>query len=318
MKNLLLLLLISGCAVFQGPRPRQQDLKETPAWVYAPYEACQEALEFCASGEGKSARAADAEARSNLAGIFEVKVQSELSLQSGSRGGTLWQAEVREEVQQALQASIEQILETVQIKKYHKQDGLTHALASLDRQKTSELLGHRLNKVDDELKVLWNSRQRTNFRRILRLYLEREKLNERFAIVAGQGRRAPMSYEALVKWRDQKNRPEPLVLRIGRAPDWMGQKVRELLTESGFKLVSGDAAKELSLNVESIREFLNVEGFEKYTFTLIMTSLEKGEKKKVLTTSETVTGRNQSDALLKVKDYFNDYIEQNLSQLQLD
>ena len=68
----------------------------------------------------------------------------------------------------------------------------------------------------------------------------------------------------------------------------------------------------------AIKEFLNVEGFEKYTFTLNLTSFDKGEKNKVLTASETVTGRTQADALLKVKKFFNDYIEQNLSDLHLD
>ena len=70
--------------------------------------------------------------------------------------------------------------------------------------------------------------------------------------------------------------------------------------------------------VYSIREYLNVDGFEKYTFNLILTSFANGEKNKVVSTSETVTGRSQADALLKVKNYFTDYIEQHLSDLELD
>ena len=45
---------------------------------------------------------------------------------------------------------------------------------------------------------------------------------------------------------------------------------------------------------------------------------ENGEKKKVISASETVTGRTQGDALLKVKSFFNDYIEYHLSDLHLD
>lgn len=289
-----------------------------PAWVYSPYEYCQDERELCATGEGKSAREADAQARVNLASIFEVKVQSELSTQTSASMGSAWHADIKEEVQQSLKESVSQILENVQIKKYYKKDGITHALASLDRQQAGDLLLQRLVKVDDELKVLWVRRQRTNFRRIMRLFMEREKINERYSIVSGQGRPQPVRYEEIIRWRDSRPKAEPLVLRIGQAPEWMSQRIKELLTESGFKLVKGDASKVLSLNVESIKEFLNVEGFEKYTFTLIMMSLDKGEKKKVLSTSETVTGRNQSDALLKVRNLFTDYIEQNLSQLQLD
>ncbi len=98
----------------------------------------------------------------------------------------------------------------------------------------------------------------------------------------------------------------------------MSEKLKELLTEAGFRIVKGDAKKAISLNVDSIKEHLNVEGFEKYTFTMNMTSFEDGEKNKVLAASETVTGRTQGDALLKVKAFFNKYIEQHLSDLHLD
>jgi hypothetical protein len=318
MNKLLLLLLLSGCSMFQTHKEAPVVVREDPKWIYAPYEACREDFELCATGEGRSAREADAQARANLASIFEVRIQTDFQASSQMTTGSAWHAEVREEVQQALQESVNQILETVQIKKYHKKDGLTHALASLDRLKAGDLLRNRLTKVDDELKTLWKARQRTNFRKIMRLFLEREKINERYSIVTGQGKPQPVRYEEIVRWREQRSQSEPLVLRIGQAPDWLSQKVKELLTEAGFKIVQGDAAKELTLSMQSIREYLQVEGFEKYTFTLVLTSLEKGEKKKVLSTSETVTGRNQVDALLKVKGFFSDYIEQNLSQLQLD
>ena len=127
-----------------------------------------------------------------------------------------------------------------------------------------------------------------------------------------------MTYQDIVVWRESRPLVEPLALRIGQAPDWMVEKLKELLTESGFRIVKSDAPKMVSLNVESIKEFLNVEGFEKYTFTMNLTSFEKGEKNMVLAVSETVTGRSQADALLKVKHFFNDYIENHLSDLHLD
>jgi hypothetical protein len=98
----------------------------------------------------------------------------------------------------------------------------------------------------------------------------------------------------------------------------MSEKLKELLSEAGYKIVKLDADKAISLNVDSIKEYLNVEGFEKYTFTMNLTSFEKGEKNKVLSASETVTGRSQSDALLKVKSFFNNHLEQHLSDLDLD
>jgi hypothetical protein len=318
MKNLLILLLISSCSHFLAKPELSESSKASPPWLFAPYEACLEEMELCATGEAKGYAQADLQARNNLASIFEVKVESEMNVQTSASQTLPWQGAVREEVQQSLKESVNQVLETVQIKKHFKQNGLSYSLASLDRAKASELLGERVTKIDDELNVLWARRSRTNLRKIVRLYLEREKLNERYSIVSGASRPAKMTYKDIISWRESRPKVENLALRVGQAPDWMTEKLKELLTEAGFKIVKGDSSKAISLNVDSIKEFLNVEGFEKYTFTMNLTSFEDGEKNKVLSASETVTGRSQADALLKVKAFFTDYIEQHLSDLHLD
>lgn len=322
MKYLLLLLLLSGCALFKKEPSlsdsADQSAKDSPAWLYSPYDGCSEASEMCATGEGKTSAQADAEARANLGSIFEIKVQSELSATTSGSQTFPWQGQVKEEVQKSIKESVDQILENVQIKNHFKKDGLSHALASLDRQKGSDLIGHRLSKVDGELETLWENHQRTNLRRIVKLFMERERLNERYAIVSGNGRPAKVSWQEIIKWRESKPKSEPLLLKVGQAPDWMREKIIELLTEAGFRLVKGDAHKIVTVQVDSIKEFLNVEGFEKHTFTLSMTSIVNGEKRRSISASESVTGRTQADALLKVKHFFNDYIEQHLSDLRLD
>lgn len=292
--------------------------REVPDWVYAPYEECNEATELCATGEAKTAREAGAEARKNLASIFEVKVTSEFTSYASASQSFPGQDQLREEVQKSLAESVDQVLETVQIKKRFKHNGLSYALASLDRGQAGELLRGRINKIDEELNVLWERRSRMQFRKIVKLYLEREKLNERYSIVAGSGLPARMTYGQIMSWKESKAKARPVVLRIGQAPDWMTEKIKELLTEAGFKIVKGDASLALAMNVDSIKEYMNVEGFEKYTFTLTLMSFENGKENKVLAVSETVTGRNQTDALLKLKNFFNDYIEQHLSDLHLD
>jgi hypothetical protein len=318
MKNVLILLLLCSCSYFQ-PRPNISETPpEVPKWVYSPYDTCNEEIELCATGEAKSFAEADAQARNNLASIFEVKIKSDLMVQSSSSENSPWHNGLRQEVQHSLDQSIDQILEVVQIKLRFKQDGLSYALATLDRVKASELLGKRIEKLDQEIKVLWKRKSRTSLRTTFRLYLEREKLNERYSIVSGSPRPEIVSYEELMKWRDSRPVGEPVALRIGQAPEWMTQKLKEILSEAGFKVVRGDSKKAISLNIESIKEFLNVEGFEKYTFTMHLASFENGERKKLLSASETVTGRTQGDALLKVRSFFNDYIEKHLSDLHLD
>lgn len=318
MKIITILLLFSSCSLLKSGPEVTPESREIPGWVYAPYEGCDEATELCATGEAKTSGEAGAEARKNLASIFEVKVTSEFSSQTSASQNFPGQGQIREDVQKSLAESVDQVLETVQIKNRFKHDGLSYALASLNREKASELLRGRINKIDEELSVLWERRSRIQFRKIVKLHLERERLNERYSIVAGSGLPAPMTYGQIMSWKESKVNELPIVLRIGQAPDWMSEKIKELLTEAGLKIVKGDARRILAMNVDSIKEYINVQGFEKYTFTLTMTSFENGEKNKVLAVSETVTGRNQTDALLKLKNFFNDYIEQHLSDLHLD
>lgn len=318
MKYFTLLLLLGGCSLLKPGPETSETAHGIPGWAYAPYEKCTEASELCASGEGKTFKEADAEARNNLGSIFEVKIQSELNVLTSSTQTFPWQGQVREEVQKSIRESVDQVLELVEIKARHKKTPLSYALASLDRAKASDLFGNRLSKVDQELAVLWKNHQRTNLRRIVKLFLERERLNERYSIVAGAPKPAPVSWEEIIKWRESKPKEEPLLLKVGQAPDWMKEKVTELLSEAGFRLVRGDAQRIVTLQVDSIKEYLNVAGFEKHTFTMSLSSIVNGEKKRTISTSETVTGRSQADALLKVKTQFTEYIEQHLSDLNLD
>jgi hypothetical protein len=318
MKYIVFLLLISSCSLFRSGPELSESAKESPDWIYAPYEACSNVAELCATGESKTYSGASSEARKNLASIFEVQVKSEFSAITSSNQSLPWLGQVKQEVHQSLEESVNQVLEAVEIKKSARQKGLYYALASLNREKASDLIGGRIKKLDDELSTLWKRKSRTNLRKIIRLYLEREKLNERYSIVSETMISSPVTYKEIMEWRETRPVSEPLALRVGQAPEWITDKLKELLTEAGFKIVKGDTTKALSVNMESIREYLNVQGFEKYTFTLNITSFVKGEKNKVLSVTETVTGRTQADALLKVKSFFNNYIEQHLSDLHLD
>lgn len=317
-KCLFLLLLLSSCAQLKKDSTLSDTSGELPAWIYAPYEGCAESQELCATGEAKNYTQADAQAKINLASIFEVKITSDLAVNSSSSQAQPWQNQVRQEVQQSLKESVNEVLEGVQIKKHYKKDGLAYSLASLDRAQAGELIGGRMAKIDEELAVLWKRRSRTNLRKILRRTMERDKLGERYSIVTGVKKPEIVSYAEVLAWKDSRPELLPLTLKVGQAPDWMVEKVREFLSEAGFRFVKGDSARVLTMNVDSIKEFLNVNGFEKYTFTLKLSSIEGGAKKKEIAVSETVTGRTQADALLKVKAFFSDWLEQHLSDLHLD
>lgn len=318
MKFSILLLLLLGCST-SAPEPELSPAaKKMPEWIYSPYDFCVEAEEICATGEARSMTAADLEAKKNLASVFEVRIRSDFSVSSTASQTMPWLSKVSEEVRGELKESVDEIIELVQVREHYKKDGLSYSLASLKKAEALNLLLPRLKKLDAEIRRLWEKKQRTNFRKLVRLTLEREKLAERQSVLAGASGPEVVTLDEILRWRDAATKTYPLFLNVGQAPTWLVDKLRELLTESGFRLVKSAGGQVLNVNVDSIKEYLNVDGFEKFTFTLKLQSFEKGEKKRVLSTSESVTGRSQADALLKVKNHFTEYIEEHLSDLDLD
>lgn len=318
MKILLLLLTLASCSHRNKDAELSSSSKDLPDWIYAPYQVCQEAVDLCATGEAKTMGEADTQARANLASIFEVSIKSNFNAQTATSQSLPWLAKVNEEVRQSIEQSVSQVLENVQIKNHFKKDGLSYSLASLDRSHASELLSPRLTKLDKEIEVLWVNRSRTSLRRMVKLNLEREKLNQRYAIINGTGRPPKVTFEQIISWKESRPATVPLMLKVGQSPEWLTDKLTELLTEAGFRLVKSESSRVVSLNVETIKEYMNVSGFEKFTFTLNLVSFKNGEKNKVISTSETVNGRTQADALLKVKHFFTEYLEQHLSDLHID
>lgn len=318
MKNLLLVLLLTSCShltqttLGEGEQP-------FPTWIYSAYDFCSESSELCATGEGPTFTSSDNEARNSLASIFKVQISSSLS-SSMTEENSVHQMEmkVRAQATQSLQSSVDEVLESVQIKQRYKKDGIHFSLAKLDRLAATTILNQRIKKIDEEITAFWKKKQRTLMRKLLRLSAERSAIEEKLAILTPVFEPAPVSYQQILEWSMSPLPPQDIALKVGYAPKWLSSKLSALLGEVGYRISAMEARDVITVNVTSIREFLNVEGFEKYTFTMNITNIHNGDKVGHLTKVETVTGRNQEDALLKIKNSFTEFLEEQLYSLNLD
>ena len=95
--------------------------------------------------------------------------------------------------------------------------------------------------------------------------------------------------------------------------------VEQVLGESGFE-VSNNLAVDyfLSVKYKTINEFINVKGFEKYSFELNIAS-QNNLKKQIgsFSVSQTATGRNKQDAFLKIKNQIIDQVDEKINLLNL-
>lgn len=318
MKNLLLALLLTSCSQITQKNIEEGE-QPFPVWVYSAYDFCSETSELCATGEGPQFSSSDNEARSNLASIFKVQISS--SIQSSiTEDHSVHQMEmkVRSQASKSLKASVDEVLESVQIKQRYQKDGIHFSLAKLDRLVATQIFNKRIKKIDEELMAFWNKKQRTLVRKLLKLSAERSAIEEKLAILTPVFEPAPVSYQQILDWSLSPAEPKTIALKIGNAPKWLTSKLSSLLNEVGYKISSHEAKDVITVNVTSIKEFLKIEGFEKYTFTMNITNIVNGDKVGHLTKVETVMGRNQEDALLKIKNSFSEFLEEQLYQLNLD
>ena len=317
MKNLVLLLMLSACSHLSQP-PQVEGQEKLPVWVYSVYDFCTESSELCASGEGPNAYASDAEAKSNLASIFKVHITSNFKT-SLTEQNTVHQLEkkVLSQATQELQSSVDEVLESVEVKQRFKQDNVFYSLATLDKDIAINILTKRMKRIDDQLKSYWKKQKKTLARRMLKLSAERAGIEEKLAVLTPVFEPAPVSYEQVLNWTLSPTRQGVIGVKVAQSPKWLTSKVSTLLNEVGYK-TSENAHDVVTINVTSIKEFLNVEGFEKFTFTMKISHIRDNDKVGSLSKSETVVGRNQEDALLKIKKTFSEYLEEELYQLNLD
>jgi len=311
------MLLVVACSTNKEHKDYNELPGDLPKWVFAPYEECSEVEEICANGEASESQTAETQAKANLASIFETRIKSELFEVSNTNVSNQRPDSFYTDVTVSINQSVDQLLELVQIKKKFKKDGIVYALASMDKKQASELLEKRIHKLDIKFLNLWRKKQRTSFNQMNKLYLEREKLNERLIIF---NRSLPLSvkWEDVLEWKNNFTETEPIQLRIGVAPDWIHTNLVQQLTEAGFEVVQSSADKILKVDFSAIKEFMNVNGFEKYTFTLVLSHIHNGRQLSSITAAESVVGKSQADSLLKVKEFFINHISENLSNLRLD
>lgn len=317
MKNLFLALFVLSCSHVIPPS-LTEDQQQFPSWVYAPYDFCSELQELCATGEGPNANSSDLEARNNLASIFKTDIGS--GLHSITEDNSIHQMElkVKSQAMQSLKTVMDEVLGTIQIKKRFQKEGVYYSLAELDRDIAATILNRRVKKIDQELMGFWKRQQRTLIRKMLKLSAERALIEAKLAILTPVFEPAPISYQQILDWGLSPAQPQYVSLKVGHAPKWLVSKLSSLLGEVGYKVSNQDAKDVISINVTSIKELLNMEGTEKYTFTLNIVNIQNGKNIGELSKVETVIGKNQEDALLKVRNSFNEYLEEQLYQLNLD
>jgi len=158
-------------------------------------------------------------------------------------------------------------------------------------------------------------------RKLIILFNKRELLNEKLILLDNMGspRKIKISDINNLKF-SQKNNEKLKIVPSDDMPSVLVKKFEEYLVSMGFVLTKENTHNFLiKLDYKKKDEYLNVQGFSRYGFSINIDAYD-GQSKKIggYAITKVSSGRNEQDAFLKVRKVILKDIENNIEKLNLN
>ena len=249
-----------------------------PAWVKDISKACKARKELCAVGIGAGKGQAVRHARVELAKIFEVKLSSKFKSSLSSDG-----QDTLEELSEEIEESTDMALEGVTIKSTYEDSTDFYALAVINKSKVISALRKEIGKIDEKMMTLKAENTGSATVKLERHFLKREVLLKKYEFLAGGTIKSPVSFaEIFAKKKATVNNMIVHVYVDEDDPKPMEAAVVKSLSDSGYRITTGRKRNKHSTHVVtgelvSDKQFMKVEGFEKYKISLKLSAWSKGK-----------------------------------------
>lgn len=291
---------------------------DLPSWVQDSKKECKKS-ELCAVGEGESQSGASRNARVALSKIFENQVSSKFSSNLSSNNG-----KVDDSASEQIEEITETALEGVEIVKTAESKTTYYSLASINKMKASNGFEREIKKLDEKMEILYSEKDPSLAVKIEQMYLQREVLNKRYAFLTGRELSSKIDFSKIFK--NKRDAQANVILHVfldEDEPKYVETAVVQELADSGYKVTTGQVRNEASTHivtgeVNSEKMYMNVEGFEKYKFSLKLTSSDtKKVQKAQLSFEVEETGRNYDQAVQKAIEKIKEFVKTNITKLTI-
>lgn len=302
-----------------------------PNWISNPKEACS-LFELCAVGVGSGAMAAQTAARSELAKIFSSQVKGELkssSTSSSKNKNDVLKGETSDDVAMTIEEKSEGIINAAVIKLTFEDKNSHYALIALKKEEGARAILAPLQILDEKILAFYKEGGRGSLTRALKLFEERQALHWRYEFLGGASLLPPVSYQQLVDKKlavTQKNLTVFLVVDLfsetSSKKRW-GKEIEHILAKSllerDYKVTTRsnnlEYDRHLEVEFEKEKMHFNVEGFEKYKITAVLSAKNKaGEKISQINFVGEFTGRTfeqtLENALPDLKRFLNEHFDE--------
>jgi hypothetical protein len=315
--NIYTLFILVSCQTV-----KLNKVSKRPSWVNNGTNFCEPQGLLCASSEANTLAQADLRAKSELASIFETKIELNLSSTKtlSSNADLLKNLELNEEITKSTRQVTSQLLSGVKIVMREQVGEKFFSLAGIDILMSSKSLRDEIQKHDDRLEFLYAKQSKTDYRKMLEHYYKREAYNKQLSVLSF-GKKSPVSLNQIDQLKRSKLKTGALLfLDLSSVDSKIAENVRGYLSGLGYTLVSAGSKYDYKTTAEmkKKKEFLKVEGFTKMTFIISLKNYNSdGVEVGGLSTQHTSIGRDETDAFNKVEPEISKYIENNLYDLRI-
>ena len=333
-----LLLFFSSLLASCGGVTTKEETGQRPEWLTDLEKACP-SHSLCAVGEGETMTQAKIRGRSELAKIFEVRIQSEVRHQTeqseeGQLGGTGHRVETESYVSRDLKEVTDQVLEEAQTKKHHLEENQHYALVGVKKGLVRDKYESLLRTVDEKLRQNFHKDNRYGLIEAKRLWPKRRAIARKLAVV-GTAPAPPVTWGDIQHELDAL--PQNTVLfdfeaeGVSQGQSDLKEFIEKELHRLRFRVVSESSYQEnpsdfpeldyeLKVDLRSKEVPFNVDGFKRFRFTLTLSAknVETNVQVGSLEVSKEENGRHFQQALNKTQGEWKSYIEDNIHRLNMN
>ena len=277
-----------------------------PDWVINPNENCEKDY-ICAVGEGKSISESFANARSEIAKQFSVKINSSYNTNLSNNNDIVSNYSSLD-----VNENTNEILTGVEIDKtYNDNEGNYYSMAILNKIKLANEIKFDINELDKEMSTIITKKP-LKFHTIKDLYAKRKEKNNKYYFLSGKELQEKITMNDILK---AKGAPIYYKLDI---TDNEGFGLKDIITKQIIEnnnKIGKNATKVIKGNIKIDKAYLHVSGFEKYEIDVVLKCIEDGKTTGQIHTKIYETGRNKQQVLDKVKEQIIENINNHIDDL---
>lgn len=317
-------LLISCSSTRTIRKDVAKDAHQIPEWINSPMEHCP-ASKLCAVGEATGMMQAEAKAREEIAKVFSTQVSSTTTVYTVSQStqkSDVVSGSTNQEIDGRIKEVTNQVLEGVVIEKVWHGPESVFAYAVLDKNKVAQKLASEMDLLDKEVSSLFKRSRRADVAKAIKLMKKRASLDQRYQFLKNSNYPALVSLGQLYSKRRELGIQDvrvELQFKTFNDKNEIKDVIISQLIGSDYKVVKNNAQFKVIATVTTNKEYLNVEGFEKYSFQLVINSFnQKNEKIGALDFSVASIGRDFDQSYAEALSAIKNYIETRLDELNMD